>query len=151
ACVMRPVSGSVPVIREKPSMWSKDRFSSIRTKTCSMPEVAVVTAIFVFLRVFQHMLAGMKLAFAAPSVCLVLLSVQVSVHAADPDKPMFWSAAQNKDFDKKATAKLNDERHLGTERLMDSAFVAFRNGSGEAELHVKQADLLLIRSGSGTV
>lgn len=34
---------------------------------------------------------------------------------------------------------------------MDSAFMAFRNGSGEAELQVKQADLLLIRSGSGTV
>jgi mannose-6-phosphate isomerase-like protein (cupin superfamily) len=34
---------------------------------------------------------------------------------------------------------------------MDSAFVAFRNGSGEAELHLKQADLLLIRSGSGAV
>lgn len=97
------------------------------------------------------MLAGMKFAFLAASLCLVLLTVQVSVRAADPDKPMFWSAAQNKDFDKKATARLNDERHLGTERLMDSAFVAFRNGSGEAELHLKQADLLLIRSGSGIV
>jgi len=64
---------------------------------------------------------------------------------------MFWSAAQNKEFDQKATAKLNAERHLGMERLLDSAFVAFRNGSGEPELHVKQADLLLIRSGSGAV
>jgi mannose-6-phosphate isomerase-like protein (cupin superfamily) len=99
----------------------------------------------------RRMLAGMKFAFLAAFVCLALVTVQVSVRAADPVKPMFWSAAQNKDFDKKATANLNDERHLGTERLMDSAFVAFRNGSGEAELHVKQADLLLIRSGSGTV
>jgi len=97
------------------------------------------------------MLAGMKFAFLATSVCLALVTVRVSVSAADSDKPMFWSAAQNMDFDKKAIAKLNDERHLGTERLMDSAFVAFRNGSGEAELHLKQADLLLIRSGSGTV
>ena len=97
------------------------------------------------------MLAGMKFALLAASACLALITIQVSVRAADPDKPVLWSAAQNKDFDKKATAKLNDQRHLGTERLMDSAFVAFRNGSGEAELHVKQADLLLIRSGSGTV
>ena len=97
------------------------------------------------------MLAGMKFAVLTVSVYIALVIVQVSVRAADPDKPVFWSAAQNKDFDKKATAKLNEERHLGTERLMDSAFVAFRNGSGEAELHVKQADLLLIRSGSGTV
>jgi mannose-6-phosphate isomerase-like protein (cupin superfamily) len=93
----------------------------------------------------------MKFVFLTVSLCAALVTVQVSVRAADPDKPMFWSAAQNQDFDKKATAKLNDERHLGTERLMDSAFVAFRNGSGEAELHVKQADLLLIRSGAGTV
>ncbi len=90
------------------------------------------------------MLTGMKFAIFATFTVVVCL-------AADPDKPMFWSAAQNKDFDKRATAKLNNDRHLGTERLMDSAFVAFRNGSGEAELHVKQADLLLIRSGSGTV
>jgi mannose-6-phosphate isomerase-like protein (cupin superfamily) len=93
----------------------------------------------------------MKYALLAVSVCTLLATIQVSVRAADPDKPMFWSAAQNKELDKKATAKLNDERHLGTERLMDSAFVAFRNGSGEPELHVKQADLLLIRSGSGAV
>jgi hypothetical protein len=65
------------------------------------------------------MLAGMKFACLAFTVCVAF--------AADPDKPMFWSAAQNMDFDKKATAKLNGERHLGTERLMDSAFVAFRN------------------------
>lgn len=31
------------------------------------------------------------------------------------------------------------------------AFVAYRNGSGEAEIHEKQADLLLIRSREGTV
>ena len=97
------------------------------------------------------MLAGMKFAFPIACLFLALVTVRFSVHAADPDKPMFWSAAQNRDFDKQATARLNDERHLGTERLMDSAFVAFRNGSGEAELHLKQADLLLIRSGSGTV
>ena len=56
-----------------------------------------------------------------------------------------------KDIQKKANSKLNPERHLGTERLLESAFVAFRNGSGEAELHEKAADLLLIRAGEGTV
>ena len=71
--------------------------------------------------------------------------------AADPTQPLFWSASQMKDNDKKANSKLNPERHLGTERLLDSAFVAFRNGSGEAEMHEKLADLLLIRSGEGTV
>lgn len=73
------------------------------------------------------------------------------MQAADPPQPLFWSASQQKDFDKLALSKLNDERHLGTERLLDSAFVAFRNGPGEAEIHTKLADLMLIRSGEGTV
>ena len=75
----------------------------------------------------------------------------VPLRAADPTQPLYWSASQLKEIDKTALSKLNQERHLGTERLLDSAFVAFRNGSGEAEIHEKQADLLLIRSGTGTV
>ena len=82
---------------------------------------------------------------------LLALAFSFALPAADPSQPMFWSAAQQKDFDKSAFSKLNTDRHLGTERMLDSAFVAYRNGSGEAELHEKQADLLLIRSGEGTV
>jgi mannose-6-phosphate isomerase-like protein (cupin superfamily) len=81
----------------------------------------------------------------------LVLTGSVALVAADPPQAMFWSSAQQKDFDKQALAKLNSDRHLGTERLLDSAFVAYRNGNGEAELHEKQADLLLIRSGEGTV
>ena len=81
---------------------------------------------------------------------LLVLACSIAV-AADPTQPMFWSSGQQKDFDKLALSKLNAERHLGTERMLDSAFVAFRNGNGEAELHEKLADLLLIRSGEGTV
>ena len=84
-----------------------------------------------------------------PLAALTILGL--TAFAADPDKPLFWSAAQQKDFDKLAQGKLNPERHLGTERLLDSAFVAFRDGNGEAEIHENQADLLLIRSGEGTV
>ena len=85
------------------------------------------------------------------NLVLLTLSCLVSVQAADPGQPLFWSASQLKDVDQKANAKLNPERHLGTERLLDSAFVAFRNGSGEAELHQKQADLIIVRSGAGAV
>jgi mannose-6-phosphate isomerase-like protein (cupin superfamily) len=81
----------------------------------------------------------------------LLLVCSVVLVAADPSQPVFWRSSQQKEFDQLATSKLNSERHLGTERLLDSAFVAFRNGNGEAEIHVKQADLLLIRSGEGTV
>jgi mannose-6-phosphate isomerase-like protein (cupin superfamily) len=82
---------------------------------------------------------------------LLLLASLLALRAADPSQPMFWSASQQKDFDAQALGQLNPERHLGTMRLMDSAFVAYRNGSGEAEIHEKQADLLLIRSGQGAV
>jgi mannose-6-phosphate isomerase-like protein (cupin superfamily) len=82
---------------------------------------------------------------------LLVITCLVPLWAADPTQPLFWSASQQKDFDKNAESKLNTDRHLGTERLLDSAFVAYRNGNGEAEIHEKQADLLLIRSGKGAV
>jgi mannose-6-phosphate isomerase-like protein (cupin superfamily) len=87
----------------------------------------------------------MKFTLLIAAVCLLPLQ------AADSTQPLYWSSSQLNDIDKKANSKLNPERHLGTERLLDSAFVAFRNGSGEAELHQTQADLLIIRSGNGTV
>ena len=74
-----------------------------------------------------------------------------ALQAADSTQPLFWSSSQLKDMEKSATSKLNPDRHLGTERMLDSAFVAFRNGNGEAELHEKLADLLIIRAGEGTV
>jgi len=86
----------------------------------------------------------MKTVLLLAITCLALL-------AADPTQPMFWSAGQQKGFDKDAKGKLNPERHLGTERMLDSAFVAYRDGNGEAEIHEKLADLLLIRSGEGVV
>ena len=79
------------------------------------------------------------------AICLIPL------WAAEPAKPQFWSAKQLQSVDQNALAKLNPERHLGTDRLLDAAFVAFRNGSGEAELHENSADLILIRSGAGAV
>jgi mannose-6-phosphate isomerase-like protein (cupin superfamily) len=82
---------------------------------------------------------------------VLALSFLAAVQAADPVEPKFWSANQLKDADKNANGKLNEERHLGTERLLDSAFIAFRNGSGEAELHEKLADLIVVRSGQGAV
>jgi len=34
--VGKPVLASVPVILDQPSIWSNDRFSNIKTKTCSI-------------------------------------------------------------------------------------------------------------------
>jgi len=81
----------------------------------------------------------------------LLMACLIPLRGADPVRPMFWSSSQLKGADKAALSRLNPERHLGTERLLDSAFVAFRNGSGEAELHQNLADLILVRSGEGAV
>ena len=85
------------------------------------------------------------------AVLLIGIVCFSAVYAADPTQPIFWSASQLKDADKNANAKLNVERHLGTERMLDSAFIAFRNGPGEAEVHEKLADLIIVRSGQGAV
>lgn len=85
------------------------------------------------------------------SALFLIAACLIPLRGADPVQPVFWSSSQLKTVDQSAFSKLNPERHLGTERLMDSAFVAFRNGSGEAELHQKLADLILVRSGSGAV
>jgi mannose-6-phosphate isomerase-like protein (cupin superfamily) len=82
---------------------------------------------------------------------LFLLAGLLPLQAADSSEPLFWSASQMNGMLKKAEAALNPDRHLGTDRMLDSAFIAFRNGPGEAEIHVKQADLLLIKSGTGAV
>jgi mannose-6-phosphate isomerase-like protein (cupin superfamily) len=85
------------------------------------------------------------------SLLMLFLGCLASLPAADPDKPLYWSAAQTKDAVKKLPAKVNPERHLATERFIDSAFIAYRDGNGEAELHEKQADLLFFQEGEGIV
>jgi len=67
----------------------------------------------------------MKTVLLLALTCLALL-------AADPSQPMFWSASQQKGFDKDAQGKLNPERHLGTERMLDSAFPKSRSASSPA-------------------
>lgn len=82
---------------------------------------------------------------------LLIATFLLALQAADPNQPLFWSGKQMKEVDKQANSKLNKERHLGTERLLDSMFVAYRDGSGEPELHEKLADLILVHSGEGAV
>jgi mannose-6-phosphate isomerase-like protein (cupin superfamily) len=82
---------------------------------------------------------------------LPALALLVSLQAADSTEPMFWSAGQTRDAVKKLPGKVNPERHLATERFTDSAFIAYRDGNGEAELHEKQADLILFQEGEGVV
>ena len=71
--------------------------------------------------------------------------------AADPTEPVFWSAAKTKDLDKQAASRLNKESGLGTSRLMDSAFILYREGNSMAEIHTKLADMIVARDGECTM
>ena len=82
---------------------------------------------------------------------LAVLLAMTPLGAADPDKPVFWSAGRLKEIDKKIASNVDPARHLGLERLLDSATVIYRVGPSEAEIHLKLADFIFVRSGEGTV
>jgi mannose-6-phosphate isomerase-like protein (cupin superfamily) len=83
-----------------------------------------------------------------PAVAAVFL---MRSQAADPTTPIHWTAAEQKELDQKAASRLNKETHLGSERLMDSAFILYRDGPSQAEIHTKQADFIVVREGEGAV
>ena len=84
----------------------------------------------------------------------VILFVTMAVAiltAADPTDAVYWSAAKTKDLDKQAASRLNKESGLGTSRLMDSAFILYREGNSMAEIHTKLADMIVARDGECTM
>jgi len=85
------------------------------------------------------------------STLLLIAAGAALVFAADPTEPVFWSTAKTKDLDKQAASRLNKESGLGTSRLMDSAFILYREGNSMAEIHTKQADMILARDGECTM
>ena len=73
------------------------------------------------------------------------------LQAADPTTAVFWSASKMKEAEKKLPGKVNPETHLATERLLDSAFVLYRNGPSMGEIHDTLADFIVIREGTGAI
>lgn len=82
---------------------------------------------------------------------LVMVGVLVPLRAADPTIPVYWSAAHTDQLDKIAASRLNKAAGLGTSRLMDSAFILYREGNSQAEIHADQADFIFFREGEGAV
>jgi mannose-6-phosphate isomerase-like protein (cupin superfamily) len=82
---------------------------------------------------------------------LLTIATFVPLRAADPKMPVYWSVSQTRDLDKTAASRLNKEAGLGTSRLMDSAFILYREGSSQAEIHTAQADFIFFREGEGAV
>lgn len=75
----------------------------------------------------------------------------VSLQAADPTAPIHWNAGKTKELDLAAKGKLNKDAGLGTSRLMDSAFILYREGNSQAEIHTEQADFIFFREGEGAM
>ncbi len=85
------------------------------------------------------------------STLLLALAALVPLRAADPTTPVYWSADQTRELDKAAASRLNKAAGLGTSRLMDSAFILYREGNSQAEIHTEQADFIFFREGQGAV
>jgi mannose-6-phosphate isomerase-like protein (cupin superfamily) len=74
--------------------------------------------------------------------------------SADAPVATHWSAASMKEWRAKLSPKL-DAQHVATERLASFGkyyFMAIlRTGSGQAEFHENDADIMFIQSGEGTL
>ena len=85
---------------------------------------------------------------------LFIVACLLPLGAADPSGAVYWNAADFKTLDKKAAAHM-DATKSGMEQLMNagnhSAIIFHREGNGQAELHEKLADFIVVRSGEGAV
>ena len=85
---------------------------------------------------------------------LMLLLAWIPLQAGDPAGFAFWSNSTLKDFSSKLAPKINAQK-VATEQLGQfgnhSVMIAYREGSGEAELHEIQADVFVIQAGQATL
>jgi len=81
----------------------------------------------------------------------IMLVASTPLRAADPQTPIHWSASQLAATEAKIKSSVDPARHLGLERLLDSATLIYRDGPSEAEVHEKLADFITVRAGEGEV
>jgi mannose-6-phosphate isomerase-like protein (cupin superfamily) len=84
----------------------------------------------------------------------LLLLVWVPFQTGDPAGFVFWSNSTLKDFSNKLAPKINAQK-VATQQLGQfgnhSVMVAYREGSGEAELHETQVDIFVVQTGQATL
>ena len=87
-------------------------------------------------------------------ITLLFVIVLVPLWAADPPGFAHWSGTALKDYAKTLAPKMNPQK-VATEVIgkygNHSIMVAYREGSGEAELHETQADVFIVQSGQATL
>lgn len=85
---------------------------------------------------------------------LIGLLLVLPLVAAEPAGYKYWNASELKGLAKTMAPKVNDKK-VALENLgefgPDRAIAVHREGSGEAELHETEADVMMIVSGSGTL
>jgi mannose-6-phosphate isomerase-like protein (cupin superfamily) len=85
---------------------------------------------------------------------LIGLMMLLPLVGAEPAGYKYWSAADLKGFAKTMAPKVNTQK-VALETLgefgPDRALMVHREGSGEAELHETEADVIVVESGAGTL
>ncbi len=86
-------------------------------------------------------------------LCLLAIA-SFPLAAADPPGFMYWSASELKGFEKTLSPKI-DAKKVATQPLANfgnhNVLVAHREGTGEAELHEKWVDFMVVESGEATL
>src|SRR5688572_31576966 len=78
---------------------------------------------------------------------VVLLAGMVAAAAAQG--PLHWTAKEIAEIEQKIAGAVDPARHLGLQRLLEGATLIHRDGPSEAEVHLKLADFITVRSGEG--
>jgi mannose-6-phosphate isomerase-like protein (cupin superfamily) len=85
---------------------------------------------------------------------LIVLLLALPLIAAEPAGYRYWSAADLKGLAKTLAPRVNPQK-VALETLgafgHDRALAVHREGSGEAELHETEADVIVVVSGAGTL
>lgn len=84
----------------------------------------------------------------------LILILSLPLVAADPAGVVHWPAAEMKTYGKKLAPKMNEQK-VATEQFgkfgKHSAMVAYREASGEAEVHEVVADIFIVEAGEATL
>ena len=98
----------------------------------------------------------MRVALIAASILLVMGGVVLVGQvpggpATDPKTAVFWSAAQTKEIDARLAPRVSSQTNMAGQSLLASASVIYRTGPSQSEIHEKEADLIFVREGEGSI
>jgi hypothetical protein len=85
---------------------------------------------------------------------VAILTCAFAFSAGDPQGFYFWKSADLKMFDQSLAPKM-DAKKFANQRLAENGnhyyLMVHREGTGDAELHETQADVIIMQTGEGTL